>query len=124
MKNLLIIISVIILLISFGCKKSESIQENVMFYPNSFTPNGDGLNDVWGPRGVGINGNKYLMRIFNKKDKLLFETNKFYYNFHENGWDGEVNGEPCPVDYYYYVVKYETTDGVKHKDEGMFQLIM
>ena len=111
------------LLIPFGCKKTESIQDNVMFYPNSFTPNGDGINDLWTPRGVDVKGNNYLMRIFNKNDKLLFETNKIY-SFKENGWDGEVNGEPCPVDYYYYVVTYETLDGVKHKDVGMFQLIM
>ena len=118
MKNLLLIISTVLLLISLGCKKSDSFPVNTIFYPNSFTPNGDGLNDRWGPRGAYFNYDTFSMKIFNKKDKLLYETDDFI-----NLWDGKVNGEVCPIDYYYYVVTYETLDGVKYKDTGMFQLL-
>lgn len=106
------------LLITAGCKKERFSSDSVLFYANAFTPNDDGLNDEWGPEGVGINNDRFSMKIYNKKDKLLYETDNL-----NNWWSGFVNGELCPVDYYYYVVKYETIDGVKHKDTGMFQLI-
>ncbi|OQA02166.1 MAG: hypothetical protein BWY70_00097 [Bacteroidetes bacterium ADurb.Bin408] len=120
MKNFLIIISTAIVLIAFGCKKEGFNADSPYFYPNSFTPNGDGMNDKWWPiaNWSEINLSSYSMKIFTKKDKLLFETSDW-----KIGWDGKAKGENCPEDYYYYVVKFESIDEVKYKDVGMFQLI-
>ena len=118
MKNLFFIISIVILFITVGCKKSEYNTDSVLFYPNSFSPDGDGCNDCWGPAGEEILTDGYLMKIYNKEDKLLFETDDFF-----KLWNGKVNNETCPIDYYYFIVKYQTINGEKHKDSGMFQLI-
>lgn len=69
-----------------GC--TDTILKNVHVYedygiyvPNVFTPNGDGLNDVFRPKGFGIS--KYEMQIFDRWGELLFSTKDF-----NQGWDG------------------------------------
>lgn len=118
MKNILFIICSVMIFFASSCKKSELSSGSVLYYPNSFTPDGDGINDHWKPYGFDILGGSYSMKIYSKKDKFLFESNDCLI-----GWDGKVNGVLCPIDYNYYAVKYETLEGVKHSDAGMFQLI-
>jgi gliding motility-associated-like protein len=52
-----------------------------LYVPNVFTPNGDGLNDVFQPKGFGIT--KYELEIFDRWGELLFSTKEF-----TEGWDG------------------------------------
>ncbi len=55
-----------------------------VFISGSFTPNGDGLNDVFFPKGVGINPKEeYEFRIFDRDGEKIFESFDL-----ENGWDG------------------------------------
>jgi gliding motility-associated-like protein len=60
----------------FGCMAStlgEVLINGFQFYaPNSFTPNGDGVNDVWLPITVGIG--EYNLTIFNRWGELIFQT--------------------------------------------------
>ena len=90
-----------------------------MYYPNSFSPNGDFIDDYWYPCGVNISQDNYSLKIYNNDERLLFKTD----NINKNRWDGIVDGEKCPVGYYYYVVKYQDLSGHKLKNSGMFQLI-
>lgn len=95
--------------------------EEMIFYPNSFTPNGDGICDRWNPIiGNYIDYDDYSLKIYNKNDHLLYKTEQFYSS---QGWGGDVDGVPCPVGFYYYVVKYKSLKGEKHKDSGMLELI-
>lgn len=52
-----------------------------IYVPNAFTPNGDGLNDIFQPKGFGIT--KYELNIFDRWGELIFHTNTF-----EEGWNG------------------------------------
>lgn len=52
-----------------------------IYVPNAFTPNGDGLNDVFQPKGFGIV--KYELHIFDRWGEKLFHTTTF-----EEGWNG------------------------------------
>jgi gliding motility-associated-like protein len=92
--------------------------ENTMYYPSSFTPNGDGENDCWSPQGINIDPDRLLIKIYDKNDHLLYKADQLY-----QPWNGAIDGAPCPIGYYYYVVKYKTLNGEKHKDSGMLQLI-
>jgi len=63
------------------------IQPFFAFYaPNTFTPNGDGVNDTWFPNGVGIDLSNYHLMIFDRWGNLIWETHTWL-----EGWDGKAN---------------------------------
>ena len=73
---------------------------NTTFYiPNSFTPNGDGLNDVFSVSGSRIVS--VYLRIYNRWGQQVFESKEV-----DKGWDGSLQGNKCPQDIYYYIVEY------------------
>jgi gliding motility-associated-like protein len=86
---------------SNGCRSSRDITVTVVcneknyFIPNTFTPNGDGMNDVFYPRGSGIN-RIHSMRIFNRWGELVFERKDFMANESAAGWNGTVK-ESLPI---------------------------
>jgi gliding motility-associated-like protein len=86
------------------CKDSTSILVRItlptsLYVPNTFSPNGDGANDVFKAEGEGII--KFEMMIFDRWGQLLFESNDI-----NKGWDGKVNGgsSPAQMDAYVYVI--------------------
>nr|WP_236676242.1 tandem-95 repeat protein [Chryseolinea lacunae] len=69
--------------------------------PTTFTPNGDLANETWNiysPNGTG-QYQEALIRIYNKKGTLLFETKGL-----DTPWNGMYNGEVLPVDTYFYTI--------------------
>lgn len=66
--------------------------------PNSFSPNNDGINDVWNIHLLNTYP-EVLVSVFDRYGNTVFE-NKGY----ANPWDGTVNGKPVPVGTYYYVI--------------------
>ncbi|HVU58020.1 MAG TPA: PKD domain-containing protein [Puia sp.] len=74
------------------------------FVPNTFSPNNDGVNDVFYPRGKGLY-NIQSMRIFNRWGQLIFERKNFPANTASNGWDGTTNGGPASADAYVYIIE-------------------
>ena len=70
-----------------------------IFFPNSFTPNGDGINDVFRP--LGTNVVEYELLIFNRWGELIFSTNDFH-----QGWDGQHNGKSAQQDTYVWRARY------------------
>jgi len=75
--------------------------KSVLNLPNAFTPNGDGLNDVFMVNGKFIN--TFTIKIFSKWGELIFFSNDV-----DLGWDGNINGELAPQGTYAYIV--EATD--------------
>ncbi len=88
-----------------GCTASDDITVNVLcnkgnlFVPNSFSPNGDGMNDKFYPSGTGINRIKTL-RVFNRWGEIVFEKINFSANDASAGWDGKYKGELLGPDVY------------------------
>lgn len=88
-----------------GCSAKEQVQINVLkpiVIPNTFTPNGDGINDVWNIKELS----KYpgaQLTIFNR-----YCTKLFYCQGYAQPWDGMYNGQPLPVGTYYYVINIES----------------
>lgn len=77
---------------SYKCISTASINIKVfrgpeIYVPNSFTPNGDGLNDVLKPIPVGLAEFHYL-KIFNRFGQLLFTITD-----PSKGWDGRISGK-------------------------------
>jgi gliding motility-associated-like protein len=73
-----------------------------IFLPNTFSPNGDGMNDVFYPRGKGISLVKSL-RIFNRWGQMIFERDNFPVNDRSAGWDGTYGGQKLSPDAYVYL---------------------
>jgi gliding motility-associated-like protein len=73
-----------------------------LLIPNAFTPNGDGLNDEFGPLVPQTILENYTMLIYNKWGQLLFETNEI-----SDYWNGTFNGKLVQQDVYTYIITYE-----------------
>ncbi|MBL7691587.1 MAG: PKD domain-containing protein [Flavipsychrobacter sp.] len=93
-----------------GCRASDSVRillycdNSMVFVPNVFTPNGDGQNDIFYPRGMGIKTIK-AFRVYNRWGNLLFERESIDLNDAANGWDGSHKGEEPRPDVYVYLIE-------------------
>ena len=87
----------------------------VVGVPKFFTPNNDGYNDYWSPKGVSayFNGNSKIY-IYDRYGKLI----KQWIPGSNEGWDGTFNGNLMPADDYWYTIQFE--DGREAK--GHFSL--
>lgn len=73
-----------------------------LFFPDAFTPNGDGKNDIARFLGDVAFVTEYELHIFNRWGEEVFASNDI-----KAGWDGTHKGEPAAVDTYYYYIKYK-----------------
>ncbi len=85
----------------YGCKATANVKINVEYksnsgVPNAFSPNGDGLNDVF--RIEHLEFERLLeFKIFNRYGQLVFETRN-----PRQGWDGNYKGKSADAGVYYY----------------------
>lgn len=92
-----------------GCAASDKVTVSVIcdngnvFIPNTFSPNNDGMNDVFYPRGKGITSVK-RMKIFNRWGELVYEKNDFSANDATAAWNGNYKGLQLTPDVYVYIV--------------------
>ncbi|MBE0641282.1 MAG: gliding motility-associated C-terminal domain-containing protein [Bacteroidales bacterium] len=70
-----------------------------MNVPNVFTPNGDGINDVFIPEARNIV--LYRLMVFNRWGGLVFQTNNV-----RQGWDGQCEGGNCSEGTYFFTIDY------------------
>jgi gliding motility-associated-like protein len=77
----------------------EVLPEHEFFIPNTFTPNGDGLNDVFMPAIMGAE--QYHFMVFDRWGMLIFES----YDLMQ-GWDGRFKGNKCQQDVYVWKVDF------------------
>jgi gliding motility-associated-like protein len=93
-----------------SCKASDSIFVKTIcnsqnyFLPNTFSPNGDGVNDYFYPRGTSLY-NIQSLTVFNRWGQMVFQRRDFPPNAENMGWDGTFNGRPAPADAYVYIVE-------------------
>jgi len=84
-----------------GCTASQSILVKVdprLNAPTAFTPNGDGVNDLWQIKTLLLYPQCTVM-IFNRSGQRVFYSKGF------SGWDGKYNGKMLADGTYYYVIK-------------------
>jgi gliding motility-associated-like protein len=74
-----------------------------LFIPNSFTPNGDGLNELFNPVGNNDNIIEFYFAVYNRWGELIFETRD-----RNKGWDGTMNNQNVQIGVYVYKIDYSS----------------
>ena len=102
-----------------GCKNSDSASliscALKLSVPNAFTPNGDGLNDVFKALTNSNDISEFRMLIYNRWGQQLFESDDV-----NRGWDGTYKAEPCPEGVYIWIISYKQAGNLKAEQKTPF----
>ena len=105
-----------------GCRDTAFIEvvirpEFLFWIPNAFTPNGNGLNDVFKPKLIGVHDYSFL--IFDRWGEKIFETNN-----EEVGWNGYFKGRLCTNDVFVYKINFrDDVDNLDYQYIGRVTLV-
>jgi gliding motility-associated-like protein len=86
-----------------GCRITDQVIVTLLkapVIPNTFTPNGDGINENWTIQYLDVYPNCKI-QVFNRNGQPVYESN----GYKAPGWDGTYNGKPIPFGTYYYVIE-------------------
>lgn len=94
----------------------DQCSESDVYIPNTFTPNGDGQNDIMYVRGPKIS--ELYFAIYNRWGEMVFETKD-----KNIGWDGIYKGRQADVGVFGYYVKAKCFNGLETFRKGNITLI-
>lgn len=109
-----------------GCTSTDSIWINKrkdlfpseIYMPNAFTPNGDGLNDLYPLNLYQVKGAEYHLRLYNRWGEKLAD-----YLSPDSNWDGKINGNNAPEGVYVYTITWLGCDNRRRSLKGDFTLL-
>jgi gliding motility-associated-like protein len=109
-----------------GCVAIDSItviiqteflcNDDYVFLPSAFSPNGDGKNDIWSLRSEVVE--EVSVSVYNRWGELVFESDRVGFF-----WDGTFKGAPASADVYGYYVKVRCIGGEVLERKGNLTLI-
>ena len=109
----------------WGCYDTASatvtISDSYTFFPpNAFSPNEDGINDIFYVKGTGIDPDQFNMYIYDRWGKLLFTSTDIM-----EGWDGTTNDDDKvqPQGVYTVLVILADNNNIWHKYVGSVTLL-
>ena len=82
-----------------------------IFYPNVFSPNGDGTNDNFILYNNGSVESMNELQIFDRSGELIFEKTNMLFNESQIGWNGEFNGQVVQPGVYVFIISYTQGNG-------------
>jgi gliding motility-associated-like protein len=100
-----------------GCVITDSLA--LVVIPNcgaikeAFTPNGDGINDLWQVYDNRICFKQISVSVYNRYGSLVFKSNNYY-----NNWNGSYNDKPLPDGTYYYNIVFTNSNGNTYIKKG------
>ncbi len=94
----------------------EVIYKSKVAFPNAFSPDGDGTNDIFNFKSKYILG--VTMKIYNRWGELVYQTSDV-----DQGWNGTVNGKPAPLGTYIYYAELTDDMGINFVKSGEIILI-
>lgn len=105
-----------------GCASSDSsttitVSDAALEFPNAFTPNGDGVNDIFCPSYRSLKS--YELTIYNRWGRRVFTSSS-----PSDGWDGKENGREAAAGTYYFVARAQGYErGVTLRRRGSITLV-
>lgn len=105
----------------FGCTDTAQVlvyvnPETTVFAPNTFTPNGDGMNEIFYVHVYDVT--YYHLQIFDRWGNLFFETED-----PTKGWNGTNKGKKCQQDTYIYRIVYDDMNYIRQNVVGHVNLV-
>ena len=109
-----------------GCYGSDTVTINkrgdlypsMLFMPNAFTPDGNGINDLYPLNKFPKMGSFYNVKLYNRWGEKLVELTTPDVN-----WDGNFNGVAAPEGAYVYLATWIGCDNVRRTIRGSFHLL-
>lgn len=98
-----------------------NIANSKLEVPNAFTPNGDGINDVFKVKEGYESIVEFHAQVFTRSGKRIYE-----WSDPADGWDGTMNGNggvDAPAGAYYFVLKARGADGLKYDRKMVINLL-
>jgi len=108
----------------YGCISSDSLQVIVVkksgeyFFPNAFSPNADGLNDLWIPVASSTQLNLISLHIYSRWGEQVYSCTSSC-----KGWDGKLNDQAVNPGVYVYHMVYQDERGDRKELNGEFTLV-
>lgn len=94
----------------------DTLVDQTLFIPSAFTPNGDGLNDVFKVYGEELT--ELQVNIFNRWGEMIFKSEELAF-----AWDGKQKGIPVKEDVYVYQIYFENSRGITEARRGKLVLL-
>ena len=112
---------------ALGCTAEDELRIRVKqsipaFVPSAFSPDDNGINDVFfvqGPPGIEV---EYL-RVFDRWGGQVFESRNGMVNDPAHGWNGKRKGSPAPQGVYIWMLRLRLADGGSREDQGEVLLL-
>lgn len=109
----------------WGCSDADSIvivvaPDFIIYVPNAFSPNGDGINDEFRAWGDGLDLENFKLWIFDRWGNMVFTTTDI-----EKGWNGHANGGPdvAQIDTYIWRIQAKDNSANSHTFTGIVNLV-
>lgn len=111
---------------SNGCAKAASVEvvvvqpvceDNVLYVPNAFSPNGDGQNDIFRARGI-VDHDGFELSVYDRWGQLIFRTLD-----PDIGWDGRFEGRDLNPAVFAWTVRGVCAGGERFESEGNVTLL-
>ncbi len=106
-----------------GCEYTDNVTVEVnkkrpVYIPNIFTPNNDGLNDVFRPFCDASIRAVRKLQVFDRWGELIYNGANLLPNMDKNAWDGTFKGRLVNPSVFAYLVEIEFIDGVVQQYQG------
>jgi gliding motility-associated-like protein len=111
-----------------GCEVIAEIKVDLNFdvdiyYPNVFSPNNDGNNDLFVLYNNGFPKTADDLKIFDRSGELVYKSSATEFNETHAGWDGTFNGKPCQPGVYVFLLQYTLMNGKAQTFSGSITLV-
>nr|WP_295867136.1 PKD domain-containing protein [uncultured Chitinophaga sp.] len=112
----------------YGCIAGDDVHITTLcnganiFIPNTFSPNGDGMNDVFYIRGRGLQSIR-IFRVYNRWGQVMFERAGLSTDDASTGWDGRYKGVLLNPDVFIYYAEVVCDNGESTILKGNITLI-
>jgi len=112
----------------FGCEASSTINVILqvirkVYIPNVFTPNDDGINDLFTVYTNNDVLNVSQFAVYNRWGDIMFEQTDIQPNIESEGWDGTFKGQKLQLGVYVYRIEVEYRDGEKETFYGDISIV-